>query len=102
MSPPSMVITTAATAKIAAKVVHRSRVGGTKTPRNIVSQHSTTKLFTPCTTKLPSTTLVGFLFQHKLAVISMCWLCTMCWLAVHVASFTFAVLRKGGFAGYRL
>jgi len=33
---------------------------------------------------------------------SMCWLCTMCWLAVHVASFTFAVLRKGGFAGYRL
>ena len=32
----------------------------------------------------------------------MCWLCTMCWLAVHVASFTFAVLRKGGFAGYRL
>ena len=56
--------------------------------------------FYPCTTKLPSTTLVEFLFQHKLAVISMCWLCTMCWLAV--APFTFAVLRKGGFVGYRL
>jgi hypothetical protein len=26
----------------------------------------------------------------------------MCWLVVHVASFTFAVLRKGGFVGYRL
>jgi hypothetical protein len=33
-------------------------------------------------------------------VISMCWLCTMCWVAV--APFKFAVLCKGGFVGYRL
>ena len=45
-----------------------------------VTHHPTTKRSTPCTTKLPSTTLVESLFQHKLVVASMCWLWTMCWL----------------------
>ena len=73
------------------KIIHNQVVS--------VSHHSATKLFTPSTTKLPSTTLLNFFISTHIGR-------DLDVLAVHdvlaVALFKFAALRKGGLAGYRL